>query len=386
MNNSRRLFSICFAVLCFAITACDKEDDPRSDTDDCLTAKTSSNGLPVPDRYIVSLPRESEGRSGRKSEKALKFLADNNLDENRILNHFQGAYSNYVMTLSGDEAKRLASDQSVLFIEQDRVVSMCACFVVVEPDLITWNVDKVGYGDGTGKTAWLLDTGIDLDHPDLNVDVPRSRSFVTDSPTAQDENGHGTHVAGVLGALNNRIGTLGVASGAKLVGLKVLDNEGNGFVSYVLDALAYVAKNAKAGEVVNISLSVEDLSDILDTEIEALAAKGIFITIAAGNEGEKANKYSPGRTNGKNIYTVSAVDSLNQFASFSNYGNDVIDYAAPGVRVLSTYIDKQYAIMSGTSMASPHVAGLLLINNGKINSRTFALNDPDGVGDPIAGK
>ncbi len=381
MKNPFRLL-----LICIALTACEKEEDPDSNIDDCLTTKTSSNGLPVADRYIISLPAEDESRSGRKSEKALKLLSDHSLDEGRILNHFQGAYSNYVMALSAEEAKQLARDQSVLFIEQDRVVSMCACFTVVQPDLITWNVDKVGYGDGTGKTAWLLDTGIDLEHPDLNVDVARSRSFVTDSPTAQDENGHGTHVAGVVGALNNRIGTLGVASGAKLVGLKVLDNEGNGFVSYVLDALAYVAKNAKAGEVVNISLSVEDLSDILDTEIEAIAAKGIYVTIAAGNEAEEANKYSPGRTNGKNIYTVSAVDSLDQFASFSNYGNDVIDYAAPGVRVLSTYMDGQYAIMSGTSMASPHVAGLLLINKGKINSRGFALNDPDGVGDPIARK
>src|SRR5690606_28937474 len=157
---------------------------------------TSSNGLPVADRYIISLPAEDESRSGRKSEKALKLLSDHSLDEGRILNHFQGAYSNYVMALSAEEAKQLARDQSVLFIEQDRVVSMCACFTVVQPDLITWNVDKVGYGDGTGKTAWLLDTGIDLEHPDLNVDVARSRSFVTDSPTAQDENGHGTHVAG----------------------------------------------------------------------------------------------------------------------------------------------------------------------------------------------
>ena len=381
MKNPFRLL-----LLSLALAACEGGDEPGSDADDCLTVKSSSNGIPVSDRYIVSLPAEDESRTGRKSAKAIKLLADHRLDEGRIINHFQGLYSNYVLTLSAEEAKKLAQDQAVLFLEPDRVVSMCACFTVVDPDLITWNVDKVGYGDGSDKTAWLLDTGIDLDHPDLNVDAARSRSFVTDSPTAQDENGHGTHVAGVVGAKNNRIGTLGVASGARLVGLKVLDNEGNGFVSYVLDALAYVKKHSKAGEVVNISLGVEDLSDILDKEIEAIAAAGVYVTIAAGNEGEPASNYSPGRTNAKNIYTVSAVDSLDRFASFSNYGNDVIDYAAPGVRILSTYIEGKYAIMSGTSMASPHVAGLLLINNGKINSVATALNDPDGVGDPIARK
>jgi Subtilisin-like serine proteases len=370
-------------LLSIMLLSCESEEEPKND-DDCLTVKTSTNGLPVADRYIISLPAEDNPGSGRTT--ATKLLAKHNLDDSRIINHFQGRFSSFVLSINSEEADRLARDPGVQFVEPDRIVSMCACFTVVEPSLITWNVDKVGYGNGEGKTAWLLDTGIDLTHPDLNIDVVRSQSFVTDSPSPQDENGHGTHVAGIVGALNNRIGTLGVASGAKLVGIRVLDKDGNGYVSYVLDALAYVHKHARAGEVVNISLSVDDMSDILDKEIESIAAKGIYVTIAAGNESDLARKYSPGRTNGKNIFTVSAVDSLNQFASFSNYGNDVIDYAAPGVNVMSTYIDGKYAIMSGTSMASPHVAGLLLINDGKINSVATALNDPDGVGDPIARK
>jgi subtilisin len=372
--------------LVFAFIRCEKGEDLRSKKDDCLTVRSSSSGLPVADRYIISFPAEEENTGGRKSQKASKLLQKHNLSDERILNHFQGEYSHYVLNVSQAEARMLAADPEVLFIEQDRIVSICACFTVIAPSLITWNVDKVGYGDGTGKTAWLLDTGIDLKHPDLNVDTIRSRSFVKDAPSPQDDNGHGTHVAGIIGAKNNRIGTLGVASGAGLVGLKVLDEDGNGLVSYVLDALSYIQKNAKAGEVINVSLGVEDLSNILDKEIEAIAKKGIYVTIAAGNEGEPARNYSPGRTNGPNIYTVSAVDSLNNFASFSNYGNDVIDFAAPGVRILSTYISGKYAIMSGTSMAAPHVSGILLINNGIVNSVETALNDPDGVGDKIARK
>lgn len=369
------------------LTSCEKSEEEKVEkSDECLTVSSSTNGQVVDDQYIISLPAGDESSSGRKSQKAVALLQKHSLSEERIVNQFTGANLNFVLRLSSQEAADLSSDPSVLFIERDKKVSLCACFTVIEPRLVTWNVDKVGYGDGTDKTAWILDTGIDLKHPDLNVDTIRSRSFIEDISTAQDDNGHGTHVAGVIGAKNNKVGTLGVASGAKIVALKVLDTDGNGILSAVLDALAYVKKNAKAGEVVNISLGVEEMSDILDNEVKALAAAGVYVAIAAGNEGEQADKYSPGRSNGANIYTVSAVDSLDKFASFSNYGNESIDFAAPGVRILSTYIFGKYAIMSGTSMATPHVAGLLLINKGKINTLGKALNDPDGVADPIAHK
>ena len=97
-----------------------------------------------------------------------------------------------------------------------------------------------------------------------------------------------------------------------------------------------------------------------------------------------ANLFSPGRANGPNVFTVSAIDSLDNFASFSNFGNDVVDYAAPGVRILSTYKNHQYALMSGTSMAAPHIAGLLLLRGRNLSTSGTANNDPDGAPDPIA--
>jgi len=263
---------------------------------------------------------------------------------------------------------------------------LSTCFTIVAPTLVTWNINKVGYGDGTGKTAWIIDSGIDFDHPDLNVDVARSKSFLSGNTSADDENGHGTHVAGIIGAKNNNFGVLGVASGANLVSLRVLDKDGNGTLSSIVQALAYVNTNGKAGDVVNMSIGEDKVSDILDQQVQATASRGIFISIAAGNDAKSADLYSPGRANGNNIYTVSAVDSLDNFASFSNFGNDVVDYAAPCVRILSTYKDGQYAKMSGTSMAAPHVAGLLLINGGKLHSSAIAKNDPDGSPDPIAFK
>ncbi|MGZ3938691.1 MAG: S8 family serine peptidase, partial [Flavisolibacter sp.] len=245
---------------------------------------------------------------------------------------------------------------------------------------------KVGYGDGTGKTAWIVDSGIDFNHPDLNVDQVRSKSFLPDNTSADDENGHGTHVAGIIGAKNNDIGVLGVASGATLVSLRVLDKDGNGKLSSIIEALSYVSANAKPGDVVNLSFGEEETSDVLDQQVQAIGAKGIFVAIAAGNDSKAADLYSPGRANGDNIFTVSAVDSLDNFASFSNFGNDVVDFAAPGVRILSTYKGGQYAKMSGTSMATPHVAGLLLLEGRKISYSGTALNDPDGTPDKIVHK
>jgi subtilisin family serine protease len=242
----------------------------------------------------------------------------------------------------------------------------------------------VGYGNGIGKTAWIIDTGIEFDHPDLTVDQTRSKSFINGVTSADDENGHGTHVAGIIGANNNTFGVLGVASGATLVSLKVLDKNGQGSLSSIIQALGYVNVNAKAGDVVNMSLGEDSVSAILDQQVQNTAAKGIYFAIAAGNDKEPARNYSPGRTNGTNIFTVSAIDSLDNFASFSNFGNDVIDYAAPGVRILSTYLNGKYAYMSGTSMAAPHMAGLLLLKGRNIVTSNAAKKDPDGTADPIA--
>jgi subtilisin family serine protease len=297
---------------------------------------------------------------------------------------FQGEPGGFVARLSPAEVIKLKNDATVESIEPDRVVALSTCFTVAEPRLITWNVNRIGYGNGIGKTAWIIDTGIDFDHPDLTVDQTRSKSFITGTTSADDENGHGTHVAGIIGAKNNNFGILGIASGATLVSLRVLDKEGNGVLSSIIQALGYVNTNGHAGDVVNMSLGEDSVSTILDQQVQNTASRGIYIAIAAGNDKEPAKNYSPGRVNGANIFTVSAVDSLDNFAGFSNYGNDVIDYAVPGVRILSTYIGGKYAYMSGTSMAAPHMAGLLLLKGRNILTSGAAKNDPDGTADPIA--
>jgi subtilisin len=379
-----KLLALAFFAAAVSFSCSDDSEETKSKTaEECLTIKSTTSGQVVEGEYIVGMSSsDSSGRMGSVET----ILRDNGVEDPAILSSFQGRRSYYLMKLSEVEAENLRHDGRVTNVEPDRIISVCGCFSVLEPSSVTWNVDQVGYGDGTGKTAWILDTGIDSDHADLNVDKNRSRSFLQDNPSYEDDNGHGTHIGGIIGALNNKIGTLGIASGASLVGLKVLDKNGDGKLSGLLNALAYVKSNGHAGDVVNISIGFPEESQILEDEIRAIASKEIYFALAAGNESAPASDYSPARTSGKNIYTITAVDSTNAFAGFSNYGNDVVDYAAPGVNILSTFTDGRYATLSGTSMAAPHVAGLLLINNGKINTSGAAVGDPDGVGDPLAHK
>ena len=248
-----------------------------------------------------------------------------------------------------------------------------------EPD---WGVLRVG-GPGTavsGRRAWILDTGIDLDHPDLNTAGQPHANFISRDSSPDDLNGHGTHVAGTIAAVDNEIGVIGVAPGAPVVAVRVLDRRGSGTTSGVIAGVEYVADNASSGDVANMSLT-GGASLSLDNAVIAAASRGIRFTLAAGNNGANANNYSPARANGDNIYTVSAFSNGDNWASFSNFGNPPVDYGEPGVSIRSTYKNGGYTTLSGTSMAAPHLAGILMTNqfatDGVVN------NDPDNVDDPI---
>ncbi|MDZ4793622.1 MAG: S8 family serine peptidase [Bacteroidota bacterium] len=377
------------SMLSLLLFSCKKDkQETISDPDQCVTGKTASSGNIISGKYIIAYdPSVVGARSMSRAsllERGQSLLVENSIPVSRVQEVFGGEPGGFIAILTEAEAARLQNDISVSAVEPDRIVALATCFTVAEPRLITWNIQRVGYGDGTGKTAWVIDTGIDFDHPDLTVDVARSKSFITGITSADDENGHGTHVAGIIGGKNNTIGVLGVASGATLISLRVLGADGIGTLSSIIQALAHVNTNGKAGDVVNLSLGEDVSSPILIQQVQFTASRGIYIAIAAGNDNEPANKYSPGNANGTNIYTISAIDSTDKFASFSNYGNDVVDYAAPGVRILSTFSNGRYALLSGTSMAAPHMAGLLLLKGSSITTSGYAINDPDGLPDPIA--
>ncbi|MEL1251123.1 S8 family serine peptidase [Aurantiacibacter gilvus] len=246
---------------------------------------------------------------------------------------------------------------------------------------IPWGVARVGgAGDGTGLTAWVIDSGIDLDHPDLNVDVGRSVDFTRSRSGAEDESGHGTHVAGTIAAIDNDFGVVGVAAGASVVAVRVLDRRGSGSYSDVIAGVDHVATFGDNGDVANMSLG-GPYSQALNDAVIAAAATGVQFTLAAGNSGADANNYSPASANGTNIYTVSAFQQGDSWIYFSNYGNPPVDLTEPGVSIESTYKNGDYNTLSGTSMAAPHLAGILLL--GSVRTDGTVSGDPDGNADLI---
>jgi subtilisin len=354
----------------------------------CEPVRLSS--APISETYIVML-RNTENNTGsvqtlgEAATTASAIFSRYAISENQRIDMLNTIHSGFIARLTQNQALALKQDAAVELVEQDRVIALeKGCFELVSPSTVQWGVRRTGVGDGTGKRVWIIDTGVDTDHPDLDVDTVLSKCFVSNETSVEDNNGHGTHVAGIIGALNNSRGVVGVASGVRIIALKALNDDGEGSTSQLVRALNYVGQNAKPGEVVNMSLGSDTISLSLDNAVRSLAEKGILFSIAAGNQSEKASLSSPGRVNHPNVFTVSAIDSLGRFASFSNFGNDVVDIAAPGVRIISTFSKGRYAQLSGTSMAAPHVAGILVIKGKNISTRGVALNDPDGVPDGIA--
>lgn len=240
-----------------------------------------------------------------------------------------------------------------------------------------WGITRVNGGaSGIGKRAWILDSGIDLDHPDLNVNTTLSAHFIGTSP--EDENGHGTHVAGTVAAIDNAMGVIGVAAGAEVVAVRVLNAAGSGSYSAIIAGVNYVAANAAAGDVANMSLGGESYQALEDAVLSLSSV--CKVVVSAGNDARNTNFYAPSRLHGPNIYTVSAINPNDTFAGFSNFGTSV-KYAAPGVNIASCWLGGNYNYLNGTSMAAPHITGLLLLGNLCITAK--AINDPDGKADLI---
>ncbi len=233
-----------------------------------------------------------------------------------------------------------------------------------DTELVPWGVERVGallsgsagIADGscdngpTGATVYVLDSG--ATSPDLNV--VGSRNFTRGRN--RDCNGHGTHVAGTAAARDNGTDVIGVAAGAQVVALRVLGCDGTGRYSAVIAAIDYVAGRGGGTRVANLSLG-GPASTTLDNAVRGAVVRGVFFAIAAGNANANACGYSPARVGGEpGVVTVGATTSSDNRASFSNYG-PCVDLWAPGVSIESLAVNGGVTTMSGTSMASPHVAG-----------------------------
>ncbi|MEX0844750.1 MAG: S8 family peptidase [Balneolaceae bacterium] len=389
-------------VLMFAVIGCQNVTEV-ADSDDLNQDRI------IEGQYIVVMqPSETAqfkiGNFEQVDNERNKIIADANISIEHILNRYNSTIAGFAAQLSDEQVDRLRNNKSVKYIEKDKIYTFAPpCGTPRggpcedDPD----DGDDGGGGDSNQDTpygitrvnggvtysgsnvAWIIDTGIDLDHPDLNVDASRGYNAFTsgrDGKSLDDGNGHGTHVAGTIAAIDNNEGVIGVAAGATVIPVKVLDSRGSGSYSGVIAGVDHVGANGSNGDVANMSLG-GPTSDALDDAVLAASSNGIKFSLAAGNSGEDANNSSPARVNGSNIVTISAMDSNDDWAYFSNYGNPPIDYAAPGVSVTSTWKNGGYNTISGTSMAAPHAAGVLLLGNASTDGTVNG--DPDGNADPI---
>lgn len=235
--------------------------------------------------------------------------------------------------------------------------------IVTSTQPIPWNITKIhapeawSVSSGSGVKVAVIDTGIDRDHPDLQANLVGCVNFIQSWKTCEDDNGHGTHVAGIIAAQNNSIGVVGVAPQARLYALKVLDRRGSGYLSDIIEALEWSVANGIG--VINMSLGTASNVQSFHDAIMRVAGAGITQVAAAGNSGPSANTVTyPAKY--PEVVAVAAIDSNNNVTSWSSRGPEV-DIAAPGASVYSTYRGNSYRTLSGTSMASPHVAGVVAL-------------------------
>jgi len=396
----------------------------------------------VPDQYIVVLKGPAKPAAVAQAAGA------------KLLHSYRTALHGFSAVVPNEHVlNALRNNPNVDYVEPDLVLQAVAQTLPTGVDRIdadqnsTANID--GTDDRVDADVAILDSGIDPSHPDLNVAGGTHFYTVTTGPPGQrgsyqdgnyaDDNGHGSHVAGTVGALDNGIGVVGVAPGVRLWAVKVLDSGGSGYLSDIIAGIDWVTEHAGTIEVANMSLGGSGQSDAFRTAIRNSVAAGVFYAVAAGNDGQDV--YGPDGQFGTSDDFIpasypeaAAISALadadgqpggaggstsyggdDSFASFSNYsgsvvsGNPVnspgkaIDLILPGVDILSTYMNGGYATASGTSMASPHAAGLAALYvavNGRATGATgvaairqalidqgaaqtssvglATLNDPDG--------
>lgn len=405
MRNSFLKYAFAISVLLLTFTACDQsatDIGEQEQSQEQPTVKSAIDG-----QYIVVF---NLGRTKGKAQPDVSrveavrndILYDYRIADKSVIGKYNVALQGFAAKLDDDQLQRLRNDDRVAYIEKDQMVALappgsCTPWPSCKDgngggdssQITPWGITRVGGPTTSSGTAWIIDSGIDLDHPDLNVDTQRSAVFVSHgsgSKSPDDGNGHGTHVAGTIAAIDNNIDVVGVAAGATVVAVKVLDNRGSGSYSDVISGIDYVAANASAGDVANMSLG-GGTSTAVDDAVRNAADQGVYFAIAAGNDSDDANNYSPARVEHNNVWTISAIDNSDTFASFSNYSGPTdppVEFSAPGVDILSLWKDGGTDTISGTSMATPHVAGLLLVTGGNISIDGTASGDPDGDPDPIA--
>ncbi|MDA7430137.1 S8 family serine peptidase [Primorskyibacter aestuariivivens] len=399
--------SLTIAAVCFSIFTSPALAQGRGNSGETLEQLVANS-------YIVRLPDGLSGEDvrGKARGAAVRF--------NGTLRHvYTGGYNGFAIRMSAVQASRMSADQSLgaIQITRDRILSLPPnegeFGVNAKPDnpgggkgggndggddpdtgtppscaenqTTPWGVTLVtGVADFCAETnedfsgnllACVIDTGIDYTHPDLNVRQDLSATFVRRTDDANDDNGHGSHVAGTIGAINNDEGVVGVAPNVELVAIKVLNRRGSGSEA---DVMAGIEQAGIIGcDVANVSLggaTSSSAQDGISGMVQSVAAtKGVIFTLAAGNSSADTNFYTPAKASrvgetansstSDRVMTIASMNQSRQWSYFSNYqgvlGADV-DFIQPGENIYSTYKNGGYYTANGTSMAAPHAAGLVI--------------------------
>lgn len=385
LKTAQRIAFFGVLALALVVTGCDESSSPTATEDGATKPDVESTieksapadqpgatelpgtrreSEPIPGQYIVVL---DEQKVQAKSKSAVQSIATELLGKSEnVKNLYATALTGFAAKdLSEARASGIETDARVRYVEQDRTVH-----AVASQSPATWGLDRIDArsglddeytyeADGSGVNAYVLDTGVRTSHNEFGSRGSVGYDAINDGQNGQDCDGHGTHVAGTVGG-----STYGVAKGVNVIAVRVLDCQGSGSLSGVIDGIDWVTQNAQSPAVANMSLG-GGASQSLDDAVQNSIDSGVTYAVAAGNSDADACNQSPARVS--DALTVGSSTSNDARSSFSNYGS-CVDVFAPGSDITSAWYTSDSATntISGTSMASPHVAGavaLFLENN-----------------------
>ena len=331
----------------------------RSDHSHAKAGKLLSKANGIPNQYIVVLDQDVIGKSLAQPtvESHAQYLAS--IYGGSVKKVFSSALEGFVAEMNAEQAKLMSRETNVLLVEQDAPISIESTQLNAQ-----WNLDRVdqrnlpwdtmyGYTEtGSGVHAYIIDTGIWPTHVEFGGRANAAYDNVGDGRNGIDCNGHGTHVAGIIGAA-----TWGVAKNVYLHGVRVLPCSGSGQISNLIDGINWVTQNHQNPAVANISMDALGISPSLETSLTNSINAGVTYAIAAGNDAADACNYTPARTPA--AITVGGSDQTDLRARYSNWGT-CVDIFAPGHMIVSTWTGSDTATntLSGTSMSAPMVAGV----------------------------
>jgi len=387
MKNSTPNLNLWAMIIAFALVSCESQFDQVLPLQDDVLSTLDKPSL-IHNKYIVVL--KGETMNFRKTDKyedvqaGMRVLSNDlaaryGVPSTKVERVYGNVISGFSAELTPEQARLLAEDPKVSYIEQDGYVYATD---VVQKNA-TWGLDRINQTDvqldgeysynspGSDITAYILDTGIRYDHEDF--DGRATPGFDAYGGNGSDVNGHGTHVAGTVGGKVS-----GVAKKVKLVAVKVLGNNGSGSVANVIAGIDWVSASKSGPSVINMSLGGGGNHESISKAIEEAYANGVVVVVAAGNSNSNACDFSPAFV--PQAITVGATINTDARASYSNHG-PCVDLFAPGSFITSADINGSYSDKSGTSMASPHVAGAAVLYLSKKPDST-----PQEVADFLTGK